>query len=155
MQFLYSLASFAHLLAAILWVGGIFLVYKVFRPVAMQLEPSQRLTMFLGIFNKFFPWVWGFIFVLIVSGYADWILRLGGFNSTQLYVVAMEVIGWIMIILFAWLYFVFFKRFKKYVEEENFAEAGKVLNTKMRPIIVTNLWLGILEAFIGVSGAYL
>ncbi|WP_024851798.1 CopD family protein [Hydrogenovibrio kuenenii] len=155
MQYLYVLTMFVHLLAAIFWVGGIFLVYMVFRPVAMtQLEPPQRLTMFLGIFSKFFPWVWVFIVALVISGYTDWIFRLGGFESPPLYLLAMEIIGWIMIVLFAWLYFGFCKRFKKHIEDENFAEAGKVLNSKMRPIIITNLILGMLEALIGVSAHY-
>lgn len=155
MQYLYALTMFVHLLAAIFWVGGIFLVYMVFRPVAMaQLEPPQRLTMFLGIFSKFFPWVWVFIVALVISGYIDWVIRLGGFESPPLYLLAMEIIGWIMIVLFAWLYFGFYKQFKKHVEDKSFAEAGMVLHTKMRPIIVTNLVLGIVEAFIGVSAHY-
>lgn len=143
-----------HLVAAVLWVGGIFLVYMVFRPVAMELDAPQRLTMFLGIFNKFFPWVWLFIAALVVSGYVDWMIRLGGFDYAPPYMVAMHLIGWVMILLFTWLYFVLYKQFKQLIEEKSFPDAGKLLNTKMRPIIVTNLLLGIAEAVIGVSGPY-
>jgi len=149
------LATSIHTIAALLWVGGIFLIYKVFRPVAIeQLEPPLRLKLFLAIFKKFFPWVWVFIVLLIFSGYWDWFSRLGGFESDALNMKLMHLIGWLMILLFAWLYFVHYMNFKKAVELETFPEAGAILNNKMRPIIVINLYLGLLEAIIGVSGPY-
>jgi len=144
-----------HSVAAILWVGGIFLVYRVFRPTAIELlEPPLRLTMFLGIFQRFFPWVWAFIIALVISGYWDWFSRLGGFEFAPLYMQLMHLIGWIMIILFAWLYFGLYLKFKSAVEQQQFPEAGAILNNKMRPIIVINLFLGILEGIIGTSGPY-
>jgi uncharacterized membrane protein len=144
-----------HTIAAVLWVGGIFLVYKVFRPTAIeQLEPPQRLQMFLGVFDRFFPWVWVFIAALVVSGYWDWYSRLGGIADASLYMHLMHIIGWIMIVLFAWLYFVAYKQFKTAVQNKEFPVAGAILNDKMRPVIVINLALGILEAVIGASGPY-
>jgi len=144
-----------HSLAAVLWVGGIFLVYKVFRPAVIdQLEPPQRLKLFLGIFDRFFPWVWVFIVALLLSGYADWFSRLGGISQASLYLHLMHVVGWVMIILFAWLYFVAYKQFKAAVSRAEFPVAGAILNNKMRPVIVVNLGLGLVEVVIGVSGPF-
>lgn len=141
-----------HLLAAILWVGGIFLVYKVFRPVALTLAPPLRLQMFNSVFSRFFPWVWVFIVLIVVSGYVDWLVRFGGFEYAPLYMKLMHLIGWVMIALFAWLYFKLYKSFKQLVADEAYAEAGSLLHNKMRPIIIVNLVLGLLEGVIGVSG---
>ncbi len=55
-------ATSLHTVAAVLWVGGIFLAYRVLRPAAMALEPPQRLTLWADVFGRFFPWVWGLSF---------------------------------------------------------------------------------------------
>lgn len=149
------LAISIHSIAAVLWVGGIFLVYQVFRPAAVeQLEPPARLDLFLGIFSRFFPWVWLFIALIVLSGYWDWVTRLGGLNFQPLYLQLMHGIGWVMIILFAYLYFGLYLKFKMAVENKDYQNAGKILNTKMRPIIVTNLILGIVATAVGSSGIY-
>jgi len=143
-----------HLIAAIIWVGGIFLVYKIFRPVALEQAPPIRLKLFYGIFERFFRWVWWLILVLLVTGYLDWFVRFGGFDYAPLYMHLMHWIGWLMVGLFALLYFIYYRQFQSFIMSESYPEAGKVLNTKMRPIIVINLMLGFLEAVIGVSGLY-
>ena len=66
----------------------------------------------------------------------------------------MHVIGWVMIILFTWLYFKPFAQLKRAIAEEAYPLAGKIIHTQMRPIIVINLLLGLLEAIIGVTGPY-
>ncbi len=148
------IATSLHTVAAVLWVGGIFLAYRVLRPAAMTLEPPQRLTLWADVFGRFFPWVWGFIVLLVISGYWDWVTRFGDLNVVPLYLHAMQWVGWLMIGLFAWLYFGPFKTFRNYVQAGQFAEAGQVMNGKMRPVIAINLSLGVLEAVIGASGPY-
>ena len=73
-------------------------------------------------------------------------------DSTPLYLDAMNIIGWVMIILFAWLYFKPFAQLKIAVADENFPLAGKIIYTQMKPIII--LSLGLIEAIIGVTGPY-
>lgn len=47
-----------HLLAAIVWVGGMFFAYMVLRPAAVEvLEPPARLRLWNVVFRRFFPWV--------------------------------------------------------------------------------------------------
>lgn len=148
------IATSLHSVAAVLWVGGIFLAYRVLRPAAMTLEPPPRLTLWAEVFGRFFPWVWGFIVLLVISGYWDWVTRFDDLAAVPLYLHAMQWVGWLMIGLFAWLYFGPFQRFRTYVQAGQFAEAGQVMNGKMRPVIAINLALGVLEAVIGASGPY-
>jgi len=154
MSFIDQIAIVIHTVTAILWVGGMFLVFRVLRPAAMILEPPIRLTLFLNVFNRFFPWVWVFIFALLLTGYWDWSARFGGLETTPIYIQAMHIIGWIMILLFAWLYFVPFAHFKQYIANQDFPSAGKTMNDKVRPIIAINLFLGLVEAVIGSAGPY-
>ena len=45
-----------HLLAAVIWVGGMFFAYMVLRPSAGLLEPAARLPLWQRVFGHFFPW---------------------------------------------------------------------------------------------------
>ncbi len=51
-----SLALALHALAAVIWVGGMAFAYWFVRPIAGQaLEAPARLTLWSGIFARFFP----------------------------------------------------------------------------------------------------
>lgn len=140
-----------HTLAAVFWIGGIFFAYMVMRPVSVQLEPPARLRMWVSIYTRFFPWVWIFIAVLILSGYLDMFARFG--QSPLLYLIAMQVVGWLMILIFAWLYFVLFARLRRAVAAENWSEGGAVMNP-IRRVMAVNLGLGVLISVIGVAGPF-
>lgn len=154
MTILDMLAISLHLISAILWIGGVFLVYQVFRPAAMSLEPAIRLPLFLNIFSRFFPWVWLFIILLVITGYWDWQTRFSINEVTPAYIHAMNIIGWIMIALFAFLYFKPFKALKLKIANNEYPEAGKIIQNQMKPIIIINLSLGIIEGIIGTTGVY-
>ena len=64
-----NLTLLLHVLSVVVWVGGMFFAYMALRPVAASvLEPPQRLTLWAGVFGKFFPWVWGSVVLLLGSG---------------------------------------------------------------------------------------
>ena len=58
-----------HVLAAVVWVGGMFFAYMVLRPSAGPLQSDTRLKLWHRVFQRFFPWVWASIILLLVSGY--------------------------------------------------------------------------------------
>ena len=47
-----------HLLAAVIWVGGMFFAIYVMRLAAGPMEPPERVALWGRGFKKFFPWVW-------------------------------------------------------------------------------------------------
>ena len=83
-----GIALLLHLLGVVVWVGGMFFAYMALRPVAATvLEPPQRLSLWAGVFAKFFPWVWLSIALILGSGLYMW-MALGGVSS-PLYVLVM------------------------------------------------------------------
>ena len=55
---MYEIIKFVHLAAAIVWMGGMALMIRAVRPVAIaQLEPVQRLPLLAGILSRFFQMV--------------------------------------------------------------------------------------------------
>ena len=150
-----SLALPLHILAAIIWVGGMFFAHQVLRPVAVaQLEPPQRLTLWDGVFSRFFPWVWVAIALLLASGY--WMIFgvYGGMGHVGLYVHIMHGLALLMIALYALVYFRFYRGLKAAVAAQNWPE-GKNNLDRIRLIVGINLSLGLLTAVVATAGKYL
>ena len=149
-----SYAIALHILSSIVWVGGMFFAYVVLRPqAASQLEPPERLTLWAGCFDRFFPWVWGAVVLLPATGYWAIFSFFGGMGNVGLYVHIMNGIGLVMIALFVFLYFVPYRRLKRAVAEQNWPEGGKNLNM-IRRIVGTNLLLGLITAVVAGGGRY-
>jgi uncharacterized membrane protein len=147
------LALTLHVLSAVVWVGGMFAAYVCLRPAAGNLEGPQRCRLWRGFFQKFFPWVWVSVVLLLVTGY--WMLAtyFGGFANAPPYVDFMQALGWVMILLFAGLFHGPWLKFKRAVDAEDWATAGARLN-QIRQIIAINLPIGLIVVIVGGTGRY-
>ncbi|MEK9671660.1 MAG: CopD family protein [Rhodospirillaceae bacterium] len=149
-----ALATGLHAVAAVLWVGGMFFAYQILRPVVGELNPPpERLKFWAGIFARFFPWVWGAVAVLPVTGYTLIWHLYKGFHSSPIHIHWMHGIGWVMIALFAYLYFAPYRTFRATVEAADWPTGAAQLNI-IRKIVATNLGLGLLTVLIGASGRF-
>ena len=140
-----------HVLAAVVWVGGMFFAYMVLRPSAGPLEPETRLALWHRVFHRFFPWVWLSIVLLLASGYGMLFLYFGGFAGAGLHIHIMQATGIIMMLLFLHLFFAPWRRFGHAVERHAFPEAAKELG-QIRRIVAINLVLGLFTVIVGASG---
>lgn len=137
-----AIAIALHVVAAVIWVGGLFFAYIVLRPTAVALDPPQRLQLWAGIFKRFFPWVWMAIIVILASGYwliFDW---HNGFSSSPGHVHLMHLIGWIMTLLFVYLYYKIYPVFVAATEHQDWPNAAIALN-RIRHVVLVNLCLGL------------
>jgi uncharacterized membrane protein len=140
-----------HILAAVVWVGGMFFAYMVLRPSAGPLEAEARLQLWQRVFQRFFPFVWASIAVLLGSGYGMIFVDLGGLAGAPLFVHVMQALGIMMMMLFLHLYFGPWRRFSAAVTGSDFSEASKRLN-QIRRIVAINLVLGLATIVVGASG---
>ncbi len=142
-----------HILAAIVWIGGMFFAILVLRPSAGPLEPPDRLALWGRVFARFFPWVWLAVAVLLVTG--NWMIFAGhgGFADLPSHIHLMHGIGWLMTLLYLHLWFAPYKRFKAALDAGETPVAAAKLN-QIRWIVTTNLALGLITAVIGASGRY-
>ena len=149
-----AIAIVLHLLPAVIWVGGMFFAYVALRPVAAsQLEPPARLSLWVGVFNRLFPWVFASIALILASGL--WIVYavFGGFAATGLYVHVMLVLGILMMLIFFHVFFAPFKRLKQSVAQEDWPNGGRQL-AQIRIMIGINLLLGLLTIAVASGGRY-
>lgn len=144
-----------HLLAAVIWVGGMFFAYVCLRPVAAsQLEPPLRLALWNSVFARFFRWVWIAVVALPVTGYWMIFSHFGGMANVGWPVHAMQGIGLLMIALYLALYFGPYPELMRAVKEERWPDGGKALN-RIRQIVATNLVLGLVTVVLASGGRWL
>lgn len=145
-----SLYLLLHVLGVVVWVGGMFFAYMALRPVAATvLEPPQRLTLWAGVFGKFFPWVWASVALILLTGLIM-LMKISGAGIPH-YVLAMLVLGVVMMLIFAHVFFAPYKKLKRAVSEQNWKAGGAAL-AQIRMLIGINLSIGLLTiavVFIG------
>lgn len=137
-----------HVVAALVWVGGLFFILAILRPASIRIEPPQRFRLFAKVFQWFFPWVWGAIAVLLVSGYA---MLLWGAGIGAVPSVLMQVLGIAMMLMFGHLYRAVYPHFRRAVEAENWAQTNFQAN-RMRQVLRIMLWFGLATVVIGATG---
>lgn len=144
-----------HLLAAIIWIGGMFFAYLALRPAAAQtLEAPQRLSLWAATFARFFPWVWAAAILLLGTGYHMLFGVFGGFAGAGVHIHIMHGLGWLMVLIFAHVYFAPYRRLRRAVASADWAQGGKSLN-QIRVLIAVNLLIGLAIAVVGSGGRYL
>jgi uncharacterized membrane protein len=150
-----AIAISLHLLAAVIWVGGMFFAYMALRPVAASLlEPPLRLPLWSQTFAKFFHWVWMSIFTLLATGLWMVFSVFGGFGSVGIHIHLMTAIGTLMILLFAHVFFAPYKRMKQALAAGDVPEAGRRL-AQIRIIIAINMTLGLIVTVVASAGRYM
>ncbi len=150
-----SLYSLLHVISAVIWVGGMFFAYNFLRPVAGSvLEPPLRLTLWAGVFRRFFPYVWLSVLILPVTGYLMLFSIWGGFAAAPVYVHIMNGIGILMVLIYLHVFFSPYQRLKRAVAEQKWPEGGKAL-AQIRLLILVNTSLGVLVVLVASGGRLL
>lgn len=141
-----------HLLAAVIWVGGMFFAYMALRPAASILEPPVRLALWSATFKHFFPWVWVSIVTLLATGFGI-IKQYGGMGEVGSHVYIMLVIGIIMMLMFMHIFFSPRKKLARAVASQDWEAGAKALN-QIRLLISINLALGLIVTVVGSAGPF-
>lgn len=148
-----ALSVALHVLAAILWVGGMGFALFCLRPAAGPLDGPARLGLWQRVFRRFFVWVWIAAVALPVTGYVMVWLQWGGLGSMPLHAHLMQGLGWLMIAVFLYLWFGPYRRFRAALASGDPQAAAAALE-RIRQTVTANLALGLINAAIGASGPY-
>jgi uncharacterized membrane protein len=144
-----------HLLASVIWVGGMFFAYMALRPAAAQvLEPPLRLKLWVETFKRFFLWVWLSVIMLLATGYWMVFSQFGGFGSVGLHVHLMHGMGLIMVLIYLHVFFAPYRHLRHAVVIADYAEGGRRL-AQIRTLVGLNLIIGLCVVAIASAGRYL
>lgn len=146
-----TLFKLIHLLAVLIWVGGMFFAHMVLRLAAVEtLELPQRLRLLNAVFRRFFNWVWGATGAILVTGF--YLIYLdGGIAHAARHVQIMLALGLAMMAIFGYVFFACYVPFSLHVAKQRWKEAGEMLG-KIRKLVALNLVLGLLTLCVVAIG---
>jgi len=150
-----SISIALHLLAAVVWVGGMIFAHTSLRPSAVQvLEPPLRLELWVQVFRRFFVLVWISIALVLITGY--WMLfnYFGGFAGAGIHVHIMHGAGIVMVMVYLHVFFAPYRRLKQAVIIQDYPLAATQLN-QIRKLVGINILLGLLVITVASAGRYL
>ncbi len=145
---LYASLKAVHLLAIIVWIGGMFFMLHCLRPAAALLEPPLRLTLLHATMRRFFVAVIGAIVVILVSGTA--MIAMAWAASRLANLMFNMPLDWytmvgvfvLMVAVFAHVRWVLFRRLDAAVAAQRWPE-GAAAAGAIRWEVMVNLVLGI------------
>jgi uncharacterized membrane protein len=144
-----------HLLSSVIWVGGMFFAYVALRPVAGSLlEAPVRLSLWSQVFQRFFPWVWASVIILLATGLWMTISFFGGMASVGPHIHIMLTLGLVMMLLFMHVFFSPYKKLQRAVIAKEWEVGGKALN-QIRQLIAINLTIGLIVVVVASAGRYI
>ncbi|CAE6930987.1 MULTISPECIES: CopD family protein [Pseudomonas] len=140
----YSALYALHVLAAMVWVGGMFFAWMILRPAAAGvLAAPERLQLWQEVFRRFFLWVWAAVLILPIGGMGMLHMRFAGFDTAPQYVQIMMGLFIAMLALFLRIQLLQLPELRKTIAEQNWSEAGAAL-ARIRKVVGINLILGLL-----------
>jgi uncharacterized membrane protein len=143
-----------HVIAVIVWIGGMFLGVVAIRPALAELETPTRLRFFAALVRRFLPWLWGAIAVILASGFYMVATSFdGGFSGTPWFVRLMMGLGIFMMMLMGHVTFAPYKRLKRALAAKDDALAAKAMH-QMGLIMMVTLALGLIVILAAMMGAY-
>jgi len=144
----YSVVKFIHVIAVILWVGGMLFAHCFLRPAAAQLEPPVRLKLMASVLGPFLNAVLVAIVLILLTGMsmigqeASQAVRTGGAFFMPLGWTLMAAGGIVMMAIFGHIRFALYKRLAAAVAASDWPKGGQAM-AGIRRWVGVNLVLGI------------
>lgn len=136
-----------HVLAVVVWVGGMVFAHFFLRPAVAMLEPPVRVRLMHGVLGRFFRAV--LVAALLVLGTGVWLIGRAARAAVQAGVgfqmplawSVMALLGLAMVAIFLHIRFVLFKRLDRAVAAADWPAGGAALG-QIRQWVAVNLGLG-------------
>lgn len=145
---MYDLVKLLHLIAAIIWLGGMTFMLFALRPAALaMLDPQPRARLMVAVMQRFFPLVVVSIVLLFATGTNLYttgfraVKAATGSGSVPLGWNLMLALGLLMFLLFGHIYFAGFRKFKRAVAAETWPLAAAAA-AQIHSLVVVNFALG-------------
>ena len=146
---LYATLKLLHVLAIVVWIGGMVFAHFFLRPAAMQLPPPQRIPLMHGALQRFFSAVLVAVVVVLASGLwmigrvAKETVQAGLSFNMPLDWTIMATLGIVMMAIFGHIRFALFKRLSRAVADQDWPAGGAAL-ASIRTWVSVNLAIGVI-----------
>ena len=154
---LYAILKTLHLLAIIVWIGGMVFAHFFLRPAVGALEPAVRVRLMHAVLGRFFGAVLVAIAVSLATGLwmigrvAKQVVQAGGQFNMPLEWTIMATLGIVMMLTFGHIRFVLYKRLSRAALALDWP-AGAAAMWQIRSWVLVNLALGVLIVLVTLIG---
>ncbi len=145
---IYATLKTLHVLAIVVWIGGMVFAHFFLRPALAQLEPPVRLRLMHEVLGRFFKAVLVASLLTLVSGVwmlgrvAKQVVQSGGSFEMPLAWTVMAIGGLVMVAIFMHIRFALYKRLDQAVAASDWP-AGAAALGQIRLWVSVNLGLGL------------
>lgn len=147
---LYALMLFVHVMAVVVWVGGMWTLHFAVRPAAIEvLQPAQRLPLMSAVLGRFLAGALLAVLLSLGSGLA--MMAGGGMRGLHPSVHLMALLGLVMALIYAWVRLGHYPKLKVAVAAQDWPAAGARLDA-IRRLVTTNLVLGVITTGVATLG---
>lgn len=143
-----------HVLATIVFLGGLFFAVLVFQPIARGLNGETASLLWQQILARFFVWAWVSMLLILATGIAMVFLKFGGFSGVPMIHRGNMAIGIPAIALFGYAFFGPWQRYRRTITRGDWTAAKREL-TRVRAVIAVILGLGLLASVVSAVGRYM
>jgi uncharacterized membrane protein len=146
---IYAALKTVHVLAIVVWIGGMVFAHFFLRPAVAQLEAPVRLRLMHDVLGRFFQAVLVASLLTLATGVwmlgrvARQVVQSGGSFEMPLAWTVMAALGVVMVAIFMHIRFALFRRLGRAVVASDWSAAGAAL-AKIRTWVAINLGLGVL-----------
>jgi uncharacterized membrane protein len=146
---IYATLKTLHVLAIVVWIGGMVFAHFFLRPALAQLEPPVRLRLMHEVLGRFFKAVLLASLLTLVSGVwmlgrvAKQVVQSGGSFEMPLAWTVMAIGGLFMVAIFMHIRFALYKRLDQAVAASDWPTGAAALG-QIRLWVSVNLGLGLL-----------
>ena len=154
---LYAALKLIHLLAVIVWIGGMVFSHFILRPALGELDPPVKARLMVAVLSRFLNSVLVLGTVTVASGVwmigrvAKQTVQAGLPFNMPLEWWVMAVLGIFMWLVFGHIRFVLYRRLRMAVEGLDWSTANRVL-VQIRHWVLFNLVLGVVIVGVVVVG---
>ena len=149
-----SVATTLHLLAVVIWVGGMFFAHLILRPATRALPSMRRLPLWGRVLGSFFSWVWIAALGILISGHGLLFVNATSLVPTQRSLLVMMVLGDLMFLFFLYAWFGPYRALKAALALDDWSTA-RLHQGRIRRIVLINLILGLATIVVATEGRLL
>lgn len=139
---LYVMLKTLHLLAVVVWVGGMVFAHFFLRPAVAALEPPQRLRLMHDVLGRFFAAVLAVVVLVLASGLALVGLAHAAGATMPWSWTAMTALGLLMTAIFGHIRFALYRRLRQAVAAGDWPRGGAAM-AQIRRWVGVNLVIGV------------
>lgn len=154
---LYAILKTLHLLAIMVWVGGMVFAHFFLRPAAGALEPAVRVRLMHSVLGRFFNAVLVVAALVVATG--SWMIARMATQVAQAGVrftmpvewMAMATLGIVMVLIFGYIRFALYTRLGQAVQAADWPVGAAAL-ASIRTLVLVNLNLSVLIVLVTMLG---